>query len=62
MLNCLSIYEKVNLKGGENLKKEWKKPEIETLDINMTMLGANNGGVDFYVKDPFDGEEATFHS
>ena len=62
MLNRLSIHKKVDLKGGENLKKEWQKPVLETLDINMTMLGANNGGVDFYVKDPFDGEEASFHS
>ncbi|MFS0638327.1 paeninodin family lasso peptide [Mesobacillus foraminis] len=44
------------------MKKEWQKPELEVLSINMTMLGANNGGVDFYVKDPFDNEEAFFHS
>ncbi|MCM3115109.1 paeninodin family lasso peptide [Neobacillus sp. MER 74] len=44
------------------MKKEWKKPELEVLNINMTMLGANNGGVDFTVYDPFDNEKAELHS
>lgn len=25
------------MKGGETMKKNWKKPEIEVLDVNMTM-------------------------
>ncbi|MEK5361880.1 paeninodin family lasso peptide [Peribacillus castrilensis] len=44
------------------MKKEWEKPVLDVLDINMTMLGSSNGGVDFYAKDPFDGEEAILHS
>ncbi|QBP41996.1 paeninodin family lasso peptide [Paenisporosarcina antarctica] len=23
------------------MKKEWKKPELEVLDVNMTMFGVN---------------------
>ncbi|WP_142332979.1 paeninodin family lasso peptide [Bacillus sp. AFS073361] len=44
------------------MKKEWQKPELEILNINMTMLGANNGGIDLTVRDPFDGEEVHLHS
>jgi hypothetical protein len=44
------------------MKKEWKTPELEVLNINMTMLGNNNGGIDFTARDPFDGEEAHLHS
>lgn len=29
----------MKLKGGEHMKKEWKKPELEVLNINMTMAG-----------------------
>ncbi|NOV00222.1 paeninodin family lasso peptide [Paenibacillus planticolens] len=25
------------------MKKEWQKPELEVLDVNMTMLDPNNG-------------------
>ena len=31
------------------MKKEWQKPELEVLNISNTMLGANDGGVDFTV-------------
>lgn len=44
------------------MKKEWEKPVLEVLDINMTMLGSSNGGVDFTARDPFDGEEVHLHS
>lgn len=44
------------------MKKEWQKPELEVLDIKMTMLGGNNGGVDASFVDPFDGEEVHLHS
>lgn len=26
------------------MKKEWKTPELEVLDVNMTMLNPNKGG------------------
>lgn len=26
------------------MKKEWKKPDLETLDVNMTMKGWKPGG------------------
>lgn len=42
--------------------KKWQKPELEVLNINMTALGSNNGGVDFSYTDPFDGEKAELHS
>jgi hypothetical protein len=44
------------------LKKEWQKPTLTVLDINMTMLGSQDGGVDFVVYDPFDNEKAVLHS
>ncbi len=44
------------------MKKEWKKPELEALNISMTMLGSNNGGIDATFVDPFDGEEVHLHS
>ena len=27
----------MSLKGGDNMKKEWKKPTLEVLDVKMTM-------------------------
>lgn len=28
------------------MKKEWKKPELEVLDVNKTMLGSNGDFTD----------------
>lgn len=27
------------MKGGEKMKKGWQKPELQVLDVKMTMLG-----------------------
>jgi hypothetical protein len=35
------------IKGGENMKKEWQKPNLEVLDVKMTMtldLNSWSGG------------------
>ena len=39
-MRSLIVYrfiKKFDLKGGDKMKKEWKKPELEVLDVNMTM-------------------------
>lgn len=43
------------------MKKEWKKPELEILDINMTMAGPGLRIVDAFQDDP-DHEEADHYS
>ena len=35
-------------KGGDQMKKIWKKPELEVLDIRMTMNGPGNANADCY--------------
>ncbi|WNB92447.1 paeninodin family lasso peptide [Bacillus sp. NEB1478] len=39
------------LKGGEKMKKEWKAPELEVLNINMTMNGPGIRDVDATYED-----------
>ena len=34
------------MKGGEKMKKEWKKPDLTILDVNMTMLGQDGDFLD----------------
>lgn len=34
------------MKGGDKMKKEWKKPDLMTLDVNMTMLGQDGDFTD----------------
>jgi hypothetical protein len=44
----------MGLKGGETMKKEWQKPELEILDINMTMAGPGHHLPDSVQPDPDD--------
>lgn len=40
------VFLKNLLEGGENMKKEWQKPELEVLDVNKTMLGSDGDRLD----------------
>ena len=40
------------MRGGDNLKKEWQKPELEVLNISMTMAGPGVRFVDAIYTDP----------
>jgi hypothetical protein len=40
------------LKGGENMKKAWEKPQLEVLSIDMTMAGPGLRYVDNEQNDP----------
>lgn len=33
------FFIKNTLKGGVNLKKQWRKPNLEALEVKMTMKG-----------------------
>lgn len=39
------------------MKKDWKKPELEVLDISMTMNGPGNSNADCF--DVSDGRDET---
>jgi hypothetical protein len=36
------------LKGGEDMKKTWKNPTLDVLNVSMTMLGPGNAVPDCY--------------
>ena len=36
------------MKGGDAMKKEWKQPVLEVLDVSQTMGGPGNAIVDSY--------------
>lgn len=44
------------------MKKEWKKPELEVLNVGMTELGDQNMGIDATFVDFSDGETVHLHS
>jgi hypothetical protein len=48
------------MKGGENMRKVWKKPLLEVLDISKTMSGGYSGNIDMY--DPCGNPEHHHHS
>lgn len=39
------------MKGGERMKKEWKAPVLEVLDVKMTMQGPGIRDVDATYED-----------
>ncbi len=44
------------------MKKVWQKPTLEVLNIKMTALGDNNGGIDATYTDKSDNEVVHLHS
>ena len=34
------------IKGGDDMKKEWKKPKLEELNVNMTLASPTTGKFD----------------
>lgn len=45
------------MKGGETMRKDWKTPVLEVLDIKMTMNGPGNANADCF--DASDGKHET---
>ena len=37
---------KILIKGGDKMKKEWKKPKLEELNVNMTLASPTTGKFD----------------
>lgn len=48
------------MKGGDEMKEQWMKPELETLEVNKTMLNTNGSHLDNDFPEGTPSDELTF--